>query len=235
MAFLIFIGLVHLLLGVQGKATPETMDRLHGLPVIGGFFLPKARPVAEDPRPDSDAARALAALEIGREFFPLPSGFSREELEELLSSVERARTELTQRAENLTVSEAAAATARAQIEAERAELLAAAERLTKEAELLETSRQSLDRDRGAVDRELTRRLKNLAPIFEGMDPAEAAKKVAALETDVAARLLLLMDSRKSSRVLAAMETADGVRLTARMPAIDLSEGRATSDSSDEGR
>ena len=44
----VFIGLLHVFLTVQDKRSPETLNRLHDVPVIGGYF-PEVHVPTEDP------------------------------------------------------------------------------------------------------------------------------------------------------------------------------------------
>jgi len=47
LAQIIFVGMIHFLLAIQGTGNPETLRSLSEMPVIGGFFFPP--PVVEEP------------------------------------------------------------------------------------------------------------------------------------------------------------------------------------------
>lgn len=78
---------------------------------------------------------------------------------------------------------------------------------------LEMARENLEFAYGQASAQRLRRLKKMAPSYEGMKPENAAKVIAGLSNPEALSLLELMEARKVSKILDAMEADRAIELS----------------------
>src|ERR1700674_3982122 len=92
-AFLVFVGLLHGVLVVRHRHTPEALNAFHDWPVIGGFFPEHAVEEAQ-PSPDERRQKEAAAwLQDARTEFRLPPPFTTEQVETLVRELKDARSQ----------------------------------------------------------------------------------------------------------------------------------------------
>jgi len=200
---LIFVAMVHVLVWVQGKDSPETQAALNGMPVIGGFFAP---PSVDPDHLTGEQARDLMAVRRLREsleLYDLPRGFSREEMEKLTHELADARTEseqlrleLERKAEELEAD-------RREVAAERERLTEMANSLGKEAESLQARRAELAQRENLLEGEEEENLKVIRATYEKMEPVAAQKILDGMDVDLVAKILAGMSERNSARILQA--------------------------------
>ena len=232
-AQIVFVGLIHVFLMVQGKNSPETMGSLHSLPMIGGFFFPPDAGKEKKLTPeDKRRKEAREALEDGEAFFPLPEGFDRKELSDFFVSLKEARAGYAEQKQKLAIEREALVTANSAVEAQREELLKGASELEERARNLEAQMSEVEARRNRIKQSEIKNLKAIAVIYEKIsDPQQAAEKLQMLEDDdLVAKILFQMSSRASSKVLAALDTPRAVAVTRRMQALDLTNPGKKTDS-----
>ncbi len=220
LAQVLFVGLVHVFLRAQGKDSPETLEALHAMPVVGGFFFP---PPPEEPPLTTEERREMRArrqLEESRGFFELPPGFTRERMEELFRTVADARARYEARLQEMEEEKAGLETMRAEFLTEQQRLESRAAELTSQARNLQAGREELDLRSNRLEAAELQNLKASMAIYEQMPADGAAAVLRDLnDVDTVAKLLKQMSPRKSGKILAAMETPLAVQVTRRMQAI----------------
>ena len=200
-AQLVFVGLVHVLIRVQGKDSPETMDSLHGMPVIGGFFMPPAE-VTEDLTPeDARDVESVRLLRESLELYQLPEGFSREEMESLAHDLASARTASEQQRLELDRRGEALEAEIGEAEQERKRLEQFAAELTTQAESLQAALDEVTQRENRLDDAQRKNLGIVRATYEKMEPARAAEILAGMDEDLVARILSGMSERNSASIL----------------------------------
>lgn len=230
-AQLLFVGLVHVFLLLQEKHSVQTLETLHAMPVVGGFFLP---PSGEEARELSEAERrrleAEEALREGEEFFPLPEGFDREELTSMLRTLGDTRRAQERKEQQLAEEREALVAATAALESQREELMKFSERIETRVQELEAKQNELAARRNRIEESEVENLKTIASIYEGMsDPAVAALKLSRQPDDLIARILHQMSPRKRAKIVEMMETTRAVAVTREIEALDLNRKNAGAD------
>lgn len=89
----IFIGLVHLFLTVQDKRSPETLAKLHDVPVIGGYF-PDVKLESDDDKEQKYADRMTLRLIESKKYYDLPKSFDEAEINELVADIKSRKEDL---------------------------------------------------------------------------------------------------------------------------------------------
>ena len=226
LAQLMFVGLVHVLINVQGKNSPETLESLHAMPVIGGYFFP---PSVDREELTADQVRDLKAVRNLREslqLYELPAGFSREEMEKLSHDLASARTANDQLRIALDAQHEALAAERREEATERKRLETLATELTPQAESLQAGLEELSHRENRLAQAETKNLRTVRATYEKMQPAKEADILGGMEIDLVARILAGMSDRTSARILQEFEaapegggTSKAVQITKRMMAI----------------
>lgn len=228
LAQLMFVGLVHVLITVQGKKSPETLESLHAMPVIGGYFFPAAAD-PEDLTPDQVRdLKSVRRLRESLELYDLPQGFSREEMEKLAHDLADARTENAQMRQDLDQQREALATERREVASERKRLETLATELTTQAGSLQARLEELSHRENRLEEAEEKNLRAVRATYEKMQPAKAAEILGGMDIDLVARILAGMSDRNSARILQEFEASPdpeaggpskAVEITKRMMAI----------------
>ncbi len=209
LAQLVFVGLVHVLIRVQGKDSPETMESLHGMPLIGGFFIPPKVVEEElDPEQVRDA-ETVHRLRESLELYELPEGFSREELEGLAHDLASARTESQQQRLDMNQERVALDAEKREATAERQRLEQLAVELTSQAESLQAALDEVTQRENRLEDAQRKNLGIVRATYEKMEPIKAAEILAAMDEDLVARILSGMSERNSARILQEFDVGDG--------------------------
>jgi hypothetical protein len=215
LALLVFVGLVHGLIRLQGKDSEETLVALHRMPVIGGFFFPPAL----DADMKEDEIRELMAqrrLRENLELYDLPEGFSREALEGITHEMaDVMQGNLTLRLE-LTREKEAVAVEWVELKAERASLQELAQKLLAQAEELQARQDELSQKANILADSEEKNLQVLRAIFEKMESgAAAAILMGYADLDDVAKILAGMGERQSAKVLQSLQELPGDPTTGR--------------------
>ncbi|MAG55203.1 MAG: hypothetical protein CMJ83_02825 [Planctomycetes bacterium] len=241
MAQLIFVGLVHVLIRVQGKNSAETMESLHAMPVVGGFFFP---PEGEEELSKADAAdlKSKLLLRESLELWDLPTGMTAKELEALAHELADGRTAVEQERLDMQKKKDAVDSERRELENWREDLKTVGAKLEKEAYSLEARREELDQQQVLVLRSEEKNLKILRATFEKMSPQKAAiifkrmiegekpdaqspdaanpaAQLVPPDVDSVAKILKGMSERNSAKILQELDPNQAVQVTKRMQAI----------------
>lgn len=218
-AFLVFVGLLHVVLFARGRHTPEALGAFHDWPVLGGFF-PKHAPHEAPPTPEERReADATAWLRDSRNEFKLPPPFTTEQIEALVRELKDAKTQADATRARFEAEQADLDRVKKEVESNRQALNATADTLLAESSKLKAERDELDRERTFVKDEEIRNFKTLAAMYEAMPADDAAKKLAELDVDVVAKVIARMTERKAGRILAAMDTPRAVAITKKLQAL----------------
>lgn len=229
-AQLIFVALVHVFITVQDKRSPETLAKLHDLPVIGGYFPAVDLPTNEEQASTRLREQRTEIIEA-REFFNLPD-FPLEELTTLSEDVRDQKQRLV--------------TAEKGLEERRAELDTLIQEIARREENIATGQEAIDRkvrelelqysevaaQQAGIERKADAQqqlmLKKLAKIYNEIEPERAAALLSSTDGDPrtaderlaqSAQILDLMEAANSAAVFAAMETVDAIRLQDKMRAL----------------
>jgi hypothetical protein len=224
----VFIGLLHGFLTLQHKRSPETMSKLHDIPVVGGYFMPLKTESDAEKLNVEQAERNLRLIEA-KEILALPAAFSPDDLRQLTEDIKARKAQLFETRQDFEERETRLADLRQEIERREKTVASRQEELEKKAQ--EMGRQQIElqsqlkvRDVEKSDAEATV-LKKLAKIYAEIDPQKAAQLLitpAELEGDEketvdatalrAAKVLVYMDAEKSARVLEIMDAVEAVRV-----------------------
>jgi flagellar motility protein MotE (MotC chaperone) len=218
-AFLVFVGLLHVVLFARGRHTPEAMGAFHDWPVVGGFFPrhdPGPPPQTAEERREADA---VAWLRDSRNEFRLPPPFTTEQIEALVRELKDAKTQAEAAKARYEAEQGDLDRVKREVESNRQALNAAADTLEAKSRELMAARDELDRYRTFVGEEEMKNFKTLAAMYEAMPAEDAASKLALLDPDVVAKVVSRMSERKAGRVLAAMDTPKAVAITKRLQAL----------------
>jgi len=215
-AFASFVGMLHGILAVQGKRTPETLGAYHDWPVVGGFFPKYTAPGSEPTEAELKAERAVRRLEQVKGDFRLPPPFTSDELKAMVDelNVAKAAVEATQR-EQAEERERLVRLA-AELSEQRAELMRIAEAQEATGKNLAASAEELQRETLFIAQKEEDNLRTLAAIYAQMPPLEASKRLEKQDLDLAAKLLWAMEERNAGKILAQMEPALAVAINARI-------------------
>ncbi|MCA9322802.1 MAG: hypothetical protein KDB53_18820 [Planctomycetes bacterium] len=223
----LFIGLLYGFLTLQDKKSPETLSRLHDTPVVGGYFP------AVDVRTDEDREREkesdrLRRIVEAKKYYELPIAFDENELTGLIeeiragkAEVERQRRDLEERREEIMqlVSDFERREEQLVERQKGMEKIAIDLKITED-ELTFKTRVA----EGEVDRIEAENLKRIALWMNGMDPAQAAKRLLPDEVKGesreqrqlryldAAKLLSRMDPEVASQVIAEIDPLDWLEI-----------------------
>ena len=167
---------------------------------------PAAKPPASEAPAKAAAAGAAPAAGAAAQREPLnptpskaPSQSYSEAEVKLLQELAKRRTELDQRADELT---------------QRETLLKAAEqRVDEKIEQLKQLQASVDASLGKVDAQEDQRLNSLVAIYSAMKPKEAAPILSDLDMPVLLQLLTRMKDRTTSAIMAAMDPKKAQSIT----------------------
>jgi flagellar motility protein MotE (MotC chaperone) len=219
-AELIFVGLVYGLLAAQGRMNAETLNRLHELPVVGGFF-PKKEVKRPDPTPDEiREKRVRAAIAEAGESFRLPPPYTKEEIESLERDLKDAKSRYEKKAEEIERRELERGTLENELKARREAIDEDQAKLDKKLEELKALKDEIARERAIatetarVDQEQNFRM--IAGIYEKMGATEAAAKLAEIEDDACARILAAMEPRSAGKILGSFEMTKAVTITKKL-------------------
>lgn len=221
LAELLFVGLVYGLLAARGRLNPETLGRLHDLPVVGGFFGRggKTNPKAPTPEELRDA-RIRRAIDETEDALRLPPPYTREEVDRLVTELRAARLSAEQKAKELERLELERGTLEAEIAARREVLDTDLETLDRRLKEFRALREEIAKERSSLSEALrSDELKNfklIAGIYEKMGAESAAAQLAELDDDACARVIAAMEPRIAGKVLGAFETLKAVSVTRRL-------------------
>lgn len=231
LAQLIFVGMIHVLLLVQGQRDGETMRSLNEMPLIGGFFL--APPASEAPLdPELEEERRMRVrLDEARRFYPSPTTIANDELnalrDELASERERYRqrqAELEQREETLKRSEEEAKTEWTRVQEAMTTLQARADGL-------ESKRSELELRLIRISEDERDNLKRFVGMLGNMEPQAAAQLIEGtgegedqrgLDVSFAAKIMIQLEQRQAAKIMNAMGQAARLRLFNAMSSISSS-------------
>jgi flagellar motility protein MotE (MotC chaperone) len=184
-----------------------------------------AKPASETPAKEAAAAPAGAAptpapaadaepLNPGAPKAPAPTTYSDAEVK-LLQDLAKRRTELDQRADELT---------------QRETLLKAAEqRVDEKIDQLKQMQATVDASLGKVDAQEDQRLTSLVAIYTNMKPKEAAPILSELDMPVLLQLLTRMKDRTTSAIMAAMDPKKAEAITVALAQRRQTTGAASAD------
>jgi len=232
----VFVLMLHVFLTVQDKRSPETLNRLHDLPVVGGYF-----PSVEEPEPgdeDIDESRALRSRILDAEqLIELPKGLTADEVRDLYTKISEQRKRLNRIESELAGRREALDEMTRDLDRREQELLdkqsrleARARELTKQNAELIGLQKSLGRRLDAVE---AANLKKIAKIYDDIEPekvvsfltatgsADEDPKLREARAEKAARILALMSPKKASLVMGAMSPIDQLRLREKMERLPL--------------
>ena len=222
LAQMLFVGMIHFLLLVQGNSNPDTVRSLSDMPVIGGFFFPPA--AAEEPLSESEIAdiESRRRLEESRRFFPPPEGLTREELEELRKELLGERDAYRRRTDAFGAREEALDRLGAELESEKALLAQTLQDLNNQATQIEAQREELSQRLISLDEDEARNLTVMKDVLSSMQAENASKILREQDVKVAAMILTLMEGRTAGKILDAWQdgpdgsTVSAVEVTAAM-------------------
>lgn len=218
-AQLLFVGLVHVFLKVQGKDTDESYGALHRVPVLGGFFPEQeVKPVPLSPEEQRER-RAREKLLESREFFPLPAGMEPAELEQMLRDVKDSRTRYEHGLLDVEKQRTDLARMKTELETEKDSLVALGSQLEEKAKDLQAGREELEFSTNRIAAQEMKNLKAAAVLYEQMEPAAAGAILGSLGPDIAAKILAQMSPRKSGKLLEVLPTPRATEIARRMQAI----------------
>jgi flagellar motility protein MotE (MotC chaperone) len=238
-AALVYGGALFLFVRLRGPLAPESAARARKVPVLGrlvpagapdvappeaghkpGSEGPSAPPAAAPEKPreqPGEAARSGAAAP------PVPM----EEVAILLRELRAARKELKRREDALQTLEQGLTRQQAEDLDRRKDLERMLTEVAKEKEtLLEERRRRGEEDqaRAASDAGLQaqeqKNLKAVAQVYESMGAEAAAGSLKALEDDLAARILMLMNPRKSGKVMDQLPPEKAAALSRAMKSLE---------------
>jgi flagellar motility protein MotE (MotC chaperone) len=230
-SFLVFIGLLHGVLVVRHRHTPEALNSFHDWPVIGGFF-PKQTVQEKQETPEERREKEAAAwLEDSRNEFKMPPPVTTAEVETLVRELKDARSQADEAKERYTAGKSDLDRARKEVETERKLVHETGDLISTKLNDIKADAAELDRQRRFVEGAETKNFKMLAAMYEAMPPEEAAKRLGgqdskgsdSLDVDTAARLLSKMPDKKAGKILGAMDTPRAVLITKKLQALPREE------------
>lgn len=225
-----FILLLHVFLTVQDKRSPETLNKLHDTPIIGGYF-PAVETTTDTEKEEAHAQAMRIRLSEAKKFFEMPEAFSTEELKTLSQDI-REQKAMLQRVRTQ-YEEQQAQLGDLIKEVERRE--AAVNEQTKQLQARTSELEKRELENASMQKTMSKRLsaieqnnlKRMAKIFNAMQPekvaeylntapADESKEALERRTETAARILNFMDPAQAGAVFEAMEAIDAVRIRQRM-------------------
>lgn len=230
----VFVGLLHVFLGVQHKKSPETLNRLHDVPVIGGYFRP-VQPENPIEKLSAEAAERNLRIVEAKEIFDLPEAFDLKDLEAMAEEIRSRKSELSKT--RIDLDEKSLSLSELEKEIERRETLVAANQvdLEKKANEINSKMVELEAERRRQSNQASEAesvvLKKLAKIYGEIEPTKAAEllhpaddidgpKMSADEKALAAaKILAYMEPERSAKVLEVMNTVDAVRVGEKMKSL----------------
>lgn len=227
----VFIGLLHGFLTVQHKRSPETLTRLHKVPVIGGYFIPPHEESDVDKINEEQAQRSLRIVEA-KEVFDLPPAFDQDELKKLVDEVRSRKEQLHQTRQDIDERETRVGDLEREIERREKAVAMRQEEVEKKAQEVSKVRAELDADVKAHDVQKTEAeqtiLKKLAKIYGELEPSKAAAILsknpsgddgaAGIDERAmnAAKVLTYMEPDKSAKILESLDAIEAVRIAEKM-------------------
>jgi flagellar motility protein MotE (MotC chaperone) len=218
-ALLVFVGLLHGVLLVRHRYTPEALGAFHEWPVIGGFFPKQAVKEAAETPDERREREAATWLRDARNDLDLPPGFSTEQLETLVRELKDARSQADAAKTRYDAERADLERLKKEVEADKQAIHAAADEIDKRVKGLAAERDELFRLRTHVKDDEKRNFTTVAKMYEAMPPEDAAKRLDELDDETAAKLVAQMSDRRAGRILAAMQTPRAVLITKRLQAL----------------
>ncbi|MCB9834131.1 MAG: hypothetical protein H6807_16840 [Planctomycetes bacterium] len=226
----VFVGLLYGFIHYQEKDSPETLAKLHDMPVVGGYF-PKVTLVtqAEKDREYGDELRARR-LEAQR-IFNLPKSWSVEEFEELSQKLAARGEELTKHERELEQRQAEIQQMMDEISRREDALVGEQDKLDKKAAEVLKDREALtaatSNMQGKIDAYESQAYKRIAKLLAGIDPKGAQERLMSApegETtkernarfDEAAKILTFMDVEQAGQIINSMEPPDAALVLERM-------------------
>lgn len=223
----LFVGLLYGFLQAQGKAdSPETMNKLHNFPVIGGYF-PEMK-VATDKEEEQKYGDSLRErLVDARRQWSLPASYNDEEFVALMTDIksrgdllktesrklEKLKLEVRSMVDEVDKREKAVVALRGKItERERALIKGEAEvRLKKSKQARELAEQEQQHNR-----KISRWLNTMAPEAAAEKLMKGRENETAMEEQdrfrQAARLLALMEDEQAAKVIELLDPVDWVKI-----------------------
>lgn len=218
LALLLFVGLIHVFLAVQGKDSPKTIETLHDVPVIGGFFWNLEPADEEIPPAGQQQDDVEAHIAPGDEIYDFPREYPRENVEAVVAAAkeeretyERLRAEVEQERDALLVLER-------DLEERYEELRARIRRVQEKADALVARELELQVRERLLKGSNRKAVKAMAASLEAMSEAQAAEALKEMMgragggKELAAIVLMSITERKRGKILDAMAKGDAVDL-----------------------
>lgn len=225
-----FVGLLYGFIHYQDKDSPETLAKLHDLPVVGGYF-PKVKLMTQEEKDrqygDDLRARRLEA----QRFYSLPQAWNAEEFQKLSDS-------LSEKGEQLQKKERELEQRRLEVESMIAEIGRREQNLVTEQAQLDTVAASVLKDQeevrsirsrleSTVDDAKSESFRKTAKIVSGMTPTAAKEVLMAapdnetmkertVRFDEAAKILTFMDVETAGQIIESMTPTDASMVLERM-------------------
>jgi flagellar motility protein MotE (MotC chaperone) len=235
-ALWVFVGLLHLFLNLQGKNSPETYQKLRGIPVIGGYF-PDVKPETDEEAARRAEDKIRMDIASSSSDMQMPRGWTVEQLEEFIRELKTQRERLVAEQETLDEERRAAEELLNELDEREATIAqhqealdAKAKDLTLQRDLLDATKRSFEDDR---DAKVDANLRRVAKVIENMKPQKAmALLVGGVlkiedEDEVseryrdAARLLAYLPAEASSAIMEQMTPVDYQRVVSVMKTLPL--------------
>ncbi len=223
----LFIGLLHVFLVAQDKRSPETLNKLHDMPVVGGYFPAVPMPTPEDEQREAAEKNLLQILEA-KKYFELPAAFDAEELSELIQQIRSQKDDLETQAQEIAQRREEIQQLAEDYDRREKELLARQSALEKRASSLQKTEEELALKRSIVEDSAdaieTTNLKKVATWMNGLPPEKAAELIVPdsvrgegaearrMRYRDAAKLLSLMDAEAASKVIANIDPLDWLEI-----------------------
>lgn len=223
----IFIGLLHMFLTIQDKRSPETLSKLHDVPVIGGYF-PDVKMETKEDQEQKYADRMTLRLIESKKYYDLPRAFDEDEITALLAEIKGRKEELT-RARSLSEErEIQIASMVEDLDRREKEVNEAQANLDELAAALDTQQREMEFELSSLrekrDEVEATNLKKIAKWLNGVKPPEKARDFLLTGTDSdtpmlreeryldAAKVLSVMDEEAVSKIIEVMDPLDYVQI-----------------------
>lgn len=222
----IFIGLLHMFLTIQDKRSPETLSRLHDVPVIGGYF-PDVKVETDEDQEQKYADRMTLRLIESKKYYDLPRAFDESEITTLVADIKGRKEELA-RAKSLSEErEIQIASMVEDLERRESQVIEDQARLDELAVQLDKQQKEIELDLENLGRTSTEaeaaNLKKIAKWLNNVTPGKArdflltgTKDESGNEREErymdAAKVLSLMDEEAVGKIIESMDPIDWVRI-----------------------
>ena len=218
----VFIGLLHMFLTVQDKRSPETLSKLHDVPVIGGYF-PAVKLETEEDQEQKYADRMTLRLIESKKYYDLPRAFDEEEITTLVTDIKnrkeelaRAKTRSEEREIQITALVEDLERREEKIIEDQAQLDELARKVELERDELELQLDGFRAQRDEIEaanlKKIAKWLNNVTPekargiLLEGLDGATPAEREARYLD--AAKVLNVMDEEAVAKIIETMDPVD---------------------------